>query len=116
MKVVALFVSLLLSVSLSPTCAQTISPQETPSHIGQTVTVEGIVDVVYTSRAGNTFLNFGGRFPNQTFTGFIPAADTPNFPNVHSLEGKPIRIKGPLQLYNGKPEIILHSPLQLVPE
>lgn len=116
MKVAALLFSLLLSVSAAPTFAQTISPQETTSHIGQTVTVKGIVDEVHTSRRGNTFLDFGGRYPNQVFTGYIPAAHSANFPSVHSLEGKVVSVTGSLGNYRGKPEIILLSASQLVPE
>jgi hypothetical protein len=35
--------------------------------------VRGLVVAVFTSKKGNTFLNFGGKYPNQTFTGYIPA-------------------------------------------
>ena len=41
-------------------------------HLGETVTVEGMVAAVFTSSKGNTFLNFGAAYPNQTFTGWIP--------------------------------------------
>jgi hypothetical protein len=33
--------------------------------------VEGVVTAVTTSRKGNTFINFGGVYPNQTFTGWV---------------------------------------------
>jgi hypothetical protein len=42
------------------------------SHIGEYATVEGVVAKVFTSKAGNTFLNIGASYPNQTFTGWIP--------------------------------------------
>jgi hypothetical protein len=32
-----------------------------------------LVVAVYTSKKGNTFLDFGAKYPNQTFTGYIPA-------------------------------------------
>src|SRR5207302_6961741 len=35
--------------------------------------VEPTVCIMSTSRKGNTFINFGGEYPNQTFTGWIPA-------------------------------------------
>ena len=35
--------------------------------------MEGVVTAVSTSRNGNTFINFGRVYPNQTFTGWIPA-------------------------------------------
>jgi hypothetical protein len=36
------------------------------------VTVEGLVIAVANSGKGNTFINFGGKYPHQTFTGWIP--------------------------------------------
>jgi len=50
-----------------------VSGAQAKQHIGQDVTVEGVVTAVSTSRKGNTFINFGGVYPNQTFTGWIPA-------------------------------------------
>jgi len=42
-------------------------------YFGKNVTVEGVVTAVSTSKKGNTFINFGGVYPNQTFTGWVPA-------------------------------------------
>jgi hypothetical protein len=36
--------------------------------------MEGVVAKVFTSKSGNTFLNIGAAYPNQTFIGWIPAA------------------------------------------
>jgi hypothetical protein len=33
---------------------------------------------VFTSKTGNTFLNIGATYPNQTFTGWIPPASPVN--------------------------------------
>jgi len=41
------------------------------SHIGEYATVEGVVAKVFTSKSGNTLLNIGASYPNQTFTGWI---------------------------------------------
>jgi hypothetical protein len=41
-------------------------------HVGQKATVEGTVAVIFTSKNGNSFINFGGRYPHLTFTGWIP--------------------------------------------
>jgi len=42
------------------------------SRVGEYATVEGVVAKVFTSKSGNTFLNIGATYPNQTFTGWIP--------------------------------------------
>ena len=51
----------------------TVIPDEAAQHVGQHVTVEGVVVKVFTSKNGNTFLNFSAAYPDQTFTGWIPA-------------------------------------------
>jgi len=64
----------LLAAAAAPTAlAQqaTIRDSEAASHVGEDVTVEGITANVHTSRAGNTFLNFGRAYPNQTFTAAV---------------------------------------------
>jgi hypothetical protein len=41
---------------------------------GETATVTDKVDGVDQSARGHIFLNMGGKYPNQAFTAFIPAA------------------------------------------
>jgi hypothetical protein len=50
-----------------------INPTDAPTHVGQNVTVSGLVASVFVSKRGNAFINFGDKYPNQTFTGWIPA-------------------------------------------
>jgi hypothetical protein len=46
---------------------------------------------VLTSRKGNTFINYGGAYPNQTLTVGLPlATDDP----ILTLKGKKIKITG----------------------
>jgi hypothetical protein len=61
----------LLVSALSQT-STVIPANEAPAHVGEYATVEGVVVKVFTSNKGNTFLNFGAAYPNQTFTGWIP--------------------------------------------
>jgi hypothetical protein len=42
-------------------------------YVGKNVAVEGVVTAVSTSKKGNTFINFRGVYPNQCFTGWVPA-------------------------------------------
>ena len=53
--------------------AAPILPDEAKEHIGENVSVRGLVEQVSVSKKGHAFLNFGGRYPNQIFTGFVPA-------------------------------------------
>jgi hypothetical protein len=74
------------------------------------------VVAVFTSNKGNTFINFGGKYPHQTFTGYIPpgSALAGGSSSLADLEGKRIKITGTIALYKGKPEIKITSKDQLV--
>ena len=121
----ALFRMVLLAALISgwdpiTTRAQTtpvIPFAEAPRHVGQRVTIEGVVAKVFTSKNGNTFLNFGAAYPNQTFTGWIPKdSQLADDPALSGLEGKKVKITGTINVYRGKPEIKIMSRDQLVLE
>jgi hypothetical protein len=65
------FISLVLRVRARD--LPTVQDSEAAQYVGKNVEVRGLVVAVYTSKKGNTFLNLGGKYPNQTFTGYIPA-------------------------------------------
>jgi DNA/RNA endonuclease YhcR with UshA esterase domain len=115
-----LFILLLVGWLSAPLEAQTstvITDTEAAQHVGQNVTVEGIVVAIFNSKRGNTFLNFGDRYPNQTFTGWIPKDSAlAGDPSVSSLEGKSVKVTGTISLYHGKPEMKIMSADQLVSE
>ena len=92
----------------------TITPAEAAKHVGELVIVQGTVDQVSVSaRSETTFLNFGGKYPNNAFVAVIFKANKERFPNVKACEGKVVQVRGVVQLYRGKPEIILNDPVQL---
>ena len=86
----------------------TVTAADAASHIGQTITVEGIVSEVHVSTRA-TFIDLGGRYPNEEFTGVIFSSDAGAFPDVEAYEGKTVDITGTVQLYRGRPEIILRA-------
>jgi DNA/RNA endonuclease YhcR with UshA esterase domain len=103
-----------LSAPLSAQTASVIPDTEAAQHVGQKATVAGTVVKVFTSKNGNTFLNFGAAYPNQTFTGWIQK-DSPlaAVASLQTLEGKRMRISGTINLYRGKPEIRLTTKDQI---
>jgi exonuclease VII large subunit len=112
MKAPVLISALVLGAAFSlaaPALAQTIAPADAKAHVGQTVTIEGPVGNVYTARSGMTFIDIGGRYPDNVFAAVIFADDTAKFPNVKALDGKVVDVTGAVSLYRGKPEIILKS-------
>jgi DNA/RNA endonuclease YhcR with UshA esterase domain len=94
-----------------------ISDSEAAQHVGQTVSVEGTITKVFKSKNGNTFLNFGGDYPDVTFVVWIPQ-DAPEAadPSLTNLQGKKVKIVGTIQLYRGKPEIKVSTKEQIVVE
>jgi DNA/RNA endonuclease YhcR with UshA esterase domain len=110
----AFVLALGLVLTALPAVAETIQPSDAPRHLGQSVTVEGTVSEVHTDdRSGITFINMGGRYPDQAFTGVIFADDVDKFPNVDSLTGRVVDITGRVQSYKGRLEIIITDPAQL---
>ena len=78
-------------------CAQETkeySTSEARKHVGETATVTDKVANVFESKAGNIFLNFGARYPNQVFTAFIPKDSADQFPNAKELDGHTVSIAG----------------------
>ncbi len=108
--VISLGMALLFATVAS---AETISPQEASRHVGEFVTVEGVVSQVSRSKGGTTFVNFGGRFPNHVFYGVIFRSKIDAFRGIFSLEGRRVRMEGRIQMYKGKPQIVLSSPQQI---
>lgn len=109
-----LILSLWFALLAAPAFAQTIQPTDAAAHVGQTVTVAGTVSEVHKSpRSGATFVNMGGRYPNDAFTGVIFADDASKFPDIEALRGKTIAITGLVRLHKGKPEIVLKDRAQI---
>ena len=88
-----------------------VTPEEAAQHEGKVVTVKGKVDGQRTAASGTTFLNFGGRHPNQIFS---CRAFGDRFPDgVPACEGKTVEVTGKIKMYDGKPSIDLDGPGQL---
>jgi hypothetical protein len=88
---------------------QEIGVKQVGQPIGEEVIVRGTVTQVARDN-DEVFICFDGRYPNQTFKGFI-AAGSPigRDKTLNSLAGKKIGISGKITTYNGKPEIVISS-------
>ena len=88
-----------------------IAPSEAAAHVGKMVTVKGKVEGQKTSKSGNTYLNFGGRFPNHTFSCLLRSK---NFPEaIPPYEGQEVEVTGMVSLYEEKPQIELTATSQI---
>ena len=110
----ALFFALIVSLSAAPARAETIAPREAKNHVGQNLTVEGVVSEIHHAASGKViFIDIGGRYPNAEFVAVIFQDDFGKFPKVDTLEGKTVDVMGTIKLYNGRPEIVLDDPAQI---
>jgi DNA/RNA endonuclease YhcR with UshA esterase domain len=102
-------------VTAAPTNAATVVPAAAAaSHAGQSVTVEGPVSEVHSARSGKeTFIDLGGTYPNRTFTAVIFAPSLAAVGDVSGLTGKTVDITGTVQMYQGRPEVIVNSRAQI---
>ena len=91
-----------------------IKDSEAIQYVGKEVEVQGRVVSVTSSPLGTAFINFGGEYPNQTFSGFIAAGSKiASHKKLAMIHGKTISITGTIELYKGKPEIKVVSADQI---
>lgn len=83
------------------------------SHAGETGCVSGLVLRAYTSKAGNTFLDFCSDYKTCPFSSVIFASDRKKFGDLETLSGNRVEIRGLITTYNGRSEIIIHDPWQI---
>ena len=108
--------AILFVAAAAPSLAQTpaIAPAAAKDHVGEQVTVEGVVAEVHHAASGRaTYIDIGGRYPNNPFVAVIFESDAGKFPNVDVLNGKTIDVTGRIRLYRGMAEIILSDPGQI---
>ncbi len=89
-----------------------ITTGDAKNHIGEMKTVLGTVSEIHVTPKGTVLLDMDGHFPNEQFTAvWLP----PGAPvgQLQSLNGKTISVKGIIQEYRGRPEIILTSLSQI---
>jgi hypothetical protein len=109
-----LLAALVMEANAQTASLPVVKDSEAAQFVGQSLEVRGLVVAVSTSRKGNAFINFGAPYPNQTFTGYVPAGTAlANDPWLQSLRGKAIGITGVVQLYRGKPEIRVSDKSQI---
>ena len=112
-----------LSTFILLTCgasAADVSADQASGHVGENVTVCGIVasaDYATHAKGQPTFLNLDKAYPHQIFTVVIWGSDRPKFGAPEkALSGKRICATGVIQIYRVSTEVILHEANQLKKE
>jgi len=83
------------------------------SQAGQTGCVSGRVLKVFASKRGITFFDFCQDYHDCPFTSVVFSSDKNKFGDLQSLAGKQIEIRGLINVYQGKPEIVVRDPEQI---
>ncbi len=99
-----------IAISASAEC---VSFTDAHQHIGKTQCVRGTIFHVKEGSKGVTFLDFCENFETCPFTVVVFASDLKHVGDVRQLKGRAIEIKGTVQDYDGRAEIILRHPQQL---
>jgi len=60
-----------------------------------------------------TFINMGGSYPDNAFTGVIFSESAAAVGNVDGLAGKTVDLTGEIKLHRGKPEIVVRPSSQI---
>lgn len=113
----ALVFALLIHPTLI-TAQESITAADADKYVGQKATVCGIVaSATFSSRSKGqpTFLNLDQPHPRQIFTAVIWGKDRRYYssPPEIAYSGKRVCVTGLVQLYKGKPEIIVVLPSQI---
>jgi DNA/RNA endonuclease YhcR with UshA esterase domain len=86
---------------------------EASQHVGTAQCITGTVLHVEDGRNGAKLLNFC-KDKTCPFTAVVFPADLKKMGDIHQLEGRQIEIKGTVQDYDGRAEIVLRRPQQLL--
>lgn len=89
-----------------------ISTSDAKNHIGESTVVAGTVSEIHVTRKGTVLIDMDGNFPNEHFTAVWLASGAP-IAQLQNFEGKSISVKGTIQEYRGRPEIVLTSMSQI---
>ena len=97
--------------------SQTVPLDSVQFYEGKTITVCSKVQSTYVTKGEKktTYINFGKPYPNNTFTAVVFETDLQNFKYTPSeyLKDKSVCITGKVELYKGKPQIIVKKEEQI---
>jgi hypothetical protein len=90
------------------------SYNDAKDHIGESAIVEGVVLDIYKTSSGMEFIDFCKNYKTCLFTAVIFADDAKKFKDINGFKNAKIDIFGDIKDYNGKAEIIISDPSQIV--
>jgi DNA/RNA endonuclease YhcR with UshA esterase domain len=109
-----LFVLNSIGLAGNPSGSECVAFSEAAQHLGTSQCVSGTVLAIERGGKGVTLLNFCKDSKACPFTVVVFPADLKKMGDIHQLEGRQIEIKGTVQDYDGRAEIILRRSQQLL--
>jgi DNA/RNA endonuclease YhcR with UshA esterase domain len=115
-----LIFSILIILTYNISYSQTeISSEKAKYYVGENVLITGKIKEIKESSAGNIFLNFEKKYPNNPCTIVIYAGDREkilsNFRiNWVNLVNVTLTVSGIIETYENRPEIVLRKAEQIV--
>ena len=109
---IVFFAFVLLSTTHS-SASECIPFSEARHYIGKSQCVTGTIVHVKAGRNGVTFLDFCDDYEVCPFTVVVFASDLRRIGDVMQLKGRSVQIRGKIEEYDGRAEIILSKPKQL---
>jgi hypothetical protein len=81
--------------------------------VGQPGCVTGRILRVYSSRNGNTFLDFCADYKSCPFTSVVFSEDRAKFGDLGALKGRKVELRGLVTEYQGRAEIVIRDQNQI---
>ncbi len=97
----------------APSSTGCVDFHDAAAHIGETSCVSGRVLRVFTSKSGNSFLDFCADYRDCPFSSVIFESDHSKFGNLGTLTGRQVEIHGTIVQYQGHAEIVIRDPDQI---
>ncbi|TLY44990.1 MAG: hypothetical protein E6K54_09000 [Gammaproteobacteria bacterium] len=118
MKKIYLFLSVIL-LGYSAFSQTEVSLSDIAKHEGDSVVVKGSIfgtRYLVTAKGSPTFMNVGAKYPNDSLTLVIWGNDRSKFQGdpEKTYLNKTVQVSGKVEIYKGKPEIILYSDKQMM--
>jgi hypothetical protein len=87
-----------------------------PATISDTSVCDKVFDGKYIDSSRNTLISLGGASPGQKIMIVIKGKDRNNFPSPPEklYTGKTVCVKGPVEIQNGQPSVVVKDPGQIV--
>ena len=112
---------LITALSLPAFAQKQIKLEEAKNHIGDSVALSGVIYDIKVFEDDDkkptlALINLGAAYPNQIVTIAVRPELYKNTTNIfpdQRLKGDLANVTGKLELYKGKPQIIIYSPDQL---